>query len=456
MSEERGGAPISHDDVRRAASNVLAHPGADGVEVVVAASRTGVTRYARSRIIQNTQRREVRAYVRAVVGDKVASASTNQLDATRMGRAATAAVEAARASRADAEWPGLARPAEVGNPRPLFRWDDATASATAAQRAAAVSAILAAVGDIDAAGIYETSAHSYAVVSSEGVDCYDAYTRCVTSCLADRGDSTGWGEDTSHRADEVDHEGAARRALDKASKGSGATHVEGGSYEVVLEPPAVATLIEYLAYAGMGAKQVIDGESFLSARTGESVAAPAVTVADDAAHPASVGIGFDFEGVPKKRVAVIEGGRALGPVTDLRTARKLGVESTGHSSGSAELGPYASNLVMERGDRSDDDLVGAVEKGLLVTRFHYVNILDRPRTLLTGMTRDGTFRIEGGEIAGAIHNLRFTESVLDALGATRGIGRRLVAFAPEYGSFGSTVAPALHVGEFHFTSSTTH
>jgi PmbA protein len=373
-----------------------------------------------------------------------------------MRRAGDAAVEAAGASRSDAEWPGLARPADVGRPEALLRWDDATASATAAQRAGAVSEILASVGDVDAAGIYETSAHCYAIASSEGIDCYDAYTRCVTSCLVDEGDATGWGDDSSHRAASVDHSAAARRALSKAELAGRRTHLEGGAYDVVLEAPAVATMLEYLAYAGMGAKQVIDGESFLSSRTGETVATPTVTVADDVSHPYSVGIGFDLEGVPKRRVAVIDSGVASGPVTDLRTARKLGVASTGHYSGSTELGPYASNVVMDPGDQSTEELVGAIEHGLLVTRFHYVNILDRPRTLLTGMTRDGTFRIEGGEMVGGIHNLRFTESVLDALAATKGIGRELVAVAPEYGSFGSTVAPALHVGEFHFTSSTTH
>jgi predicted Zn-dependent protease len=140
----------------------------------------------------------------------------------------------------------------------------------------------------------------------------------------------------------------------------------------------------------------------------------------------------------------------------MRTAPKLGDELTGHFSGSHEFGPYASNVVLEAGDRSGDELIGDVEDGLLVTRFHYVNILDRPRTLLTGMTRDGTFRIRSGEITGAVHNLRFTESVLDALATAQGAGRDLAAFAPEYGSFGSSVAPALRLGRFHFTSATSH
>jgi predicted Zn-dependent protease len=112
--------------------------------------------------------------------------------------------------------------------------------------------------------------------------------------------------------------------------------------------------------------------------------------------------------------------------------------------------------VLEPGDESLEDLIAGVDDGLLVTRFHYVNVLDRPSTLLTGMTRDGTFRINKGEVGGAVHNFRFAHSVLEALRSTSGVGRDLDAFAPDYGSFGCTVAPALRVEDFNFASTTTH
>ena len=451
-----GEAPLSVEEAERAAQAVLDTAGADDVEVVVAASRSGVTRYANSQIIQNTVRLELRAYVRVAVGQKLASATTNQLDAGHMQKAANHALEAARASREDPDFPGLPVASDFGPAPALMRYDSATAAATPATRADAVGGILRATKGAHAAGVFETGAHAYALFSSTGMKCYDAYTRCVMTCLADNGESTGWGEDSSHALADVDHEEEARRALHKAEKGRGAKDLDPGTYRVVLEPPAAAMLVEYLAYAGFGAKQVLEGESFLEALAGEKVAAPAVTVSDDVAHPGSVGIGFDFEGVPRRRVAVIDKGVATGPVSDTRTARKLGGETTGHFSGSDEFGPYASNVVLEAGDRSDEELIRGVDEGLLVTRFHYVNVLDRPETLLTGMTRDGTFRISGGEIAEPVHNFRFTQSVLKALASVEGVGRGLQAFAPEFGSFGSTVAPALAVGEFRFTSRTSH
>jgi PmbA protein len=450
------GLPLSEDEARRAAGYVLDQPGADGVEVFVSGSRTGLTRYANSEIIQNTSRAEVRAEVRVAVAGKLATATTNQLDRDSMEETARAALWAAGASRRDEEWPGFADPREVGRPEAMFRWDEDTAAAPPNARAAAVSRILRTLNGLKAAGIYETSAHAYSVFSSTGVECYDAHTRCVTTCLAEGASSTGWGEQSSHSVQEVDVETAARRAGDKVEAGKTARDARPGAYEVVLEPPAAASLIEYLSFAGFGAKQMIEGESFLSTRRGELVAAQSITVADDVAHPCSVGIGFDFEGVPRRRVAVIDEGRAADPVNDLRTARKLEAWPTGHSSGSTEFGPFAFNVVLKQGESSFEDLIGSVERGLLITRFHYINILDRPATLLTGMTRDGTFALSGGEITGAVHNLRFTQNVLEALASTLLVGRDLCAFAPEYGPFGSVAAPALRLGEFHFTSTTSH
>ena len=449
-------ALIDRDAARAAAAIVLDYPGADAVEVLVAASDIGLTRFANSQIIQNTVRNDLKAFVRVAIGERVAVAATNQLDDEALRTAAGRALDAARAAPPDPDFPGLPRPEEVGRAEPVLRWDEDTAAAAPAERAEAVAAILAATRPANAAGIFETSAHSFSIVSSLGVDCFDAYTRCVTTCLADLDGATGWGDASSHARHEVDVDGVGRGALDKAEAGRGAVDAEPGVFEVVLEPAAVANMIEYLAYAGFGAKQVIEGDSFLSERAGQQVAAPAVTVADDVWHPASVGIGFDLEGVPKKRVPVIERGIATGPVTDLRTAARLGTQPTGHYSGSPEQGPYAFNLLVEEGDRTTEDLVAGVARGFLVTRFWYVNILDRPVTLLTGMTRDGTFRISNGEVAEPVHNFRFTQNVLDGLAAVTGVGSELHAFAPEYGSFGSTVVPALRIGEFNFSSRTSH
>lgn len=456
MSAQWSGLPVTHEEARAAAVSILDLPGADGVEVMISASNDALTRYANSEIIQNTVKKELRANVKVVVGDRSASSATNQLDPEHLQGAAARALEAARASVPDEDAVGLPDPDEVGRAEGIFRWDDATAEASPAMRARAVNDILKIAGDGNAAGIYQTGAHCYAVFNSRGIDCYDAYSRANTTCLIDLGDSTGWGEGSSHSASLLDVSTVARRARDKAEAGRGAGDAEPGTYEVVLEAPAAGNLVDFLAYMGFGAKSMIEGESFFSALKGKQVAADQVTVADDVFHPNSVGIGFDFEGVPKQRVAVIDAGLAKGPVTDRKTAKKLGQTSTGHDSGSPEFGPYSFNTILEPGDKSLEDLIAEVGDGFLVTRFHYVNILDRPATDITGMTRDGTFRIRNGEVAGAVHNFRFAQSALGALKGVLGVGRDLEAIAPDYTPFGSTVAPALRIGAFHFASVTSH
>lgn len=453
MSRE---TPYEEEDARVAAQAAFGLDGADSVEVVVAGSQSGITRFARSQIIQNTVKREVSAYVRVAVGDRVATSSTNQLDPEHLLTAAQRALEVARLSLPDEEWPGPAEPANAGQADPLFRWDDETATASPDRRARAVVDTLAVAGSENTAGFYETSSHAYSILTSTGVDRFDAYTRCVLNCLVDFDGSTGWGEASSHAVGDVDFEAAAERARDKAESATEPKDAEPGTYEVVLEAPAVQELLEYLSYSGFGAKQMLEGESFFASRSGESVAAPSVTIADDVAHPLSVGVAFDFDGLARKRVALIDKGVATAPVTDLRTARKLGVEPSGHSSGSTAFGPYAANVVMEPGDATREELIGAVKRGFLVTRFHYVNILDRPLTLLTGMTRDGTFEIVNGEITGAVRNLRFSQSALDALASVEAVGRDLEASAPEYGGFGSTVSPSVRIGEFRFSSAALH
>lgn len=450
------GLRITADEARAAAESILGWPGTDGVEVTVHASATGVTRYANSQIIQSTERDELRVYVRVVTEGRLATATTNQLDAERLERAVRNALEAAQSSLPDEDFKGLADPEVVGRAEPIERLDADTSGATADRRAAAVRSILDAAGRGSVAGVVETGVQAYGVFNSKGIDCFDSYSRANVTALVDDGEATGWGEASSHAIGDLDWEAVGRLAAHKAASGHDAGDAEPGDYEVVLEAPAVATMLDYLAYVGFGAKQVLDGESFLSTATGTEVAAPSVTIADDAWHPRSVGIGFDFEGVPRQRVDVIESGVAKGPVTDLRTAAQLDAQPTGHYSGSNEWGPYASNVVLEVGDQTYEDLVGAVSDGLLVTRFHYVNVLDRPSTLLTGMTRDGTYRIRDGAIAEPVRNLRFSQSVLAALASVEGIGRDLQSFAPDFASFGSAVAPAVRVGTFHFSSGTSH
>jgi predicted Zn-dependent protease len=198
-------------------------------------------------------------------------------------------------------------------------------------------------------------------------------------------------------------------------------------------------------------------------RLGERVAAPAIDLGDAPRLPQTLPRAFDFEGVPKAPIPLIEDGVARAVVHDTRSAARAGgdARSTGHATapGGSSFGPHPTNLVLGGGGSADEtELVAAVERGIYVTRFWYVNVVREKQTLLTGMTRDGTFLIEDGRISRPVRDVRFTDSVLRILEATEALtaSRRLVAEADFYGRrfAAGVVCPALRASGFRITGRT--
>jgi predicted Zn-dependent protease len=168
--------------------------------------------------------------------------------------------------------------------------------------------------------------------------------------------------------------------------------------------------------------------------------------------PGTVGLGFDAEGTPKRRSVVEVGGVTSAVLHTRRTARKAGTESTGNAVEDGEQwGALPNNPMLAPGDRTDEELIGGVGRGLLVTDFWYVRVLDPKTQVVTGLTRNGVWLIEDGRIVRPVTNLRFTQSYLDALGpgAVRGVGRSR-ALIPA-GFDGVPLVPSLHLASWNFT-----
>ena len=223
----------------------------------------------------------------------------------------------------------------------------------------------------------------------------------------------------------------------------------------MLEPAAVATLIGFLSFMGFGGRSIDEERSPFSGKTGEAVCSPAVTIADDALSPDAIGLPFDFEGTPRRRVVLIEDGVFRTGVYDRRSARQAGRESTGHALPPPNpMGAFPLNLTMAAGASTVDDMIRATDRGLLVTRFHYSNVVHPIETTLTGMTRDGTWLIENGERTRPVRNLRFTQSILGALSDVRSVGRE-TALVSEF-FFAASRVPALQIGSFNFSGASDH
>jgi PmbA protein len=427
---------------------------ADGILVLAFHSWGGLTRFASSHIHQNTWREDIEFRVMAVVdGNKTAVVSTHSIEPAAVTRAAEDAVAIARLTPADPEFPGLAPPATV---KAMAPFDEATANAMPAERASAVATILGEFpADMEGAGYVETVADEVLVCSTMGSPLFGRTTRAGVSVLAIAPDSSGYAERLERNFSDLDPRVLAERAVQKAERSRDPQPIDPGAYTVILEPGATSTIMQFLAYLGLGAKPFLEDRSFLSGKIGSKIAADLITIVDDPIAPDSLGLPFDFEGTPSQRVVLIDRGVGAGVVWDRTTAKKAGRESTGHGLPPPNpYGPMPLNLRMEPGTSTLDDMIASTERGLLVTRFHYSNVVNEKETVLTGMTRDGTFLIEDGRLARGVKNLRYTQNAIEALSNVEAVGDRTEISTELF--FGGSRAPALKIRDFKFSSSTTH
>jgi PmbA protein len=436
------------------AEAALGTEGADDVEALVHRQAGGLTRFASSRIHQSAWREDLWVRVRVVVdGNRVGTATVHAAEADAVRATARRAAEVAATMPPDPGYPGMPGPAssypEAG------RHDPATAAADPGSRAGLVAGVIGRLpAGVTASGACETREVELALANTRGVRAAGATTAASFSVLADAGSGTGWAEATEPALADLDVAALGERAARKAVDSREPRELPPGVYPVVLEPNAASVMVQWLGWLGFGAKAYDEGRSFLVGRLGQRVCSPLVTIVDDALRPDTIGVGFDFEGVPKRRVTLIDEGVAASLVYDFRAATGHGVEPTGHGlpAPSAE-GALPMHLAMLPGQTPQADLVGGLERGLLVTRFHYTNLVNLMETTVTGMTRDGTFWVEDGKVVGAVRNLRFTQSILDALSSVRAIGAETELAAED--GYGAARAPALAIDRFSFSSATT-
>ena len=374
-----------------------------------------ITRYSHSSIHQNAVSDETHVHARAIVGSAIGTASGNSLAPDALRDLLARAAELAALQPPNADWPGLAAPAAY---RAAHAFDAATADLTAADQAAAIGRVCAAVArrGFRAAGTHSVDVTEDAVANTNGVAAYApatvAYLRALV--LGDHGGS-GYADDLGQRTGQLDPETIAARAIEKCALDRDRTQLAPGDYEAVFEEDAVAEILRILSITGLSGQSLRDGRSFMAGAIGQSVTGPKFTLHDDALDPRQLAIPFDPEGTPTQRVALVEAGVARGPVYDRWSAKAASAASTGHAADPSRYphGGHAGNLVMTGGTATREQLIGSVRRGLLITRFHYTNTPDPRRATMTGTTRDGTFLIEDGRITRALANVRYTMSALD-------------------------------------------
>jgi predicted Zn-dependent protease len=436
-------------------------PGAEA-EVLVRHGELALTRFANSHIHQNVADVAMTVRLRLHLDGRTAAGSTTRTDPDGLRRLVEGTARAARLSPPDPGWPGLAPPAALAGTGTV---DEAVAAATPEDRARLVRSFVDGAGGFTTAGYCRTRYTTVTFANSAGQSAQGAGTEVALDGIARLDGSDGAARRTGARLSAVDGATLGARAAAKARAGADGGELPPGRYEVVLEPTAVHDVLRCLSIYGFNGRAVNERRSF--ARVGHAQLDPSVSIVDDATAPDAVGLPFDVEGTPKRRLELVSAGVTRAVAHDRRTAAEIGSASTGHATHDFS-GPIPVNarLLHADGDNArtpsevdgpeaDSDvaaLVADVEHGVLVTDHWYTRVLD-PRTLvMTGLTRNGVWRIEGGELVAPLRNLRFTQSYPEALrpGGVLGIGRHGVTLASIYEE-SSLVVPALRLASWNFT-----
>jgi predicted Zn-dependent protease len=446
---------MTRDEARAVLDRVLAAAGGRELEAVLGGGTAELTRFANNEITQNVSERRYVLSVRVARGRRTGRATGNDLSEKGIERLVRRADDAARLSSEIEDLLPLPGPQEY---REVDALDPGTAALDPGSRAEAVAKAVARcrAAGLVGAGLYESGSGSIgeygmiaplAIANTNGLFAHHQGTAARFTISAMDGTASGWASRESHACRDLDADALAERAVDKAARSRGPRHWEPGRYTVVLEPAAVSDLLSDTSWLSFGALPLQEGRSFLSGKIGERVLGENITIRDDPYHPLHRGRPFDAEGIPTRPVTIVDAGVAKSPVYDRQTAAREGRESTGHGLPYPNpYGPVASHLVLEGGSGTVEELVSRVERGLLVTRVWYTNVVDTMTATLTGMTRDGLFAIEGGRVGGPVGNFRFNQSIVQMLKDVEALS------AVE--RVGGVVCPGLLVRSFHMSSGT--
>ena len=446
---------IGEQEFRTIRERVLKASQADEIELTLGGGREELTRFGENRITQNVSEERYELRVRARLGKRQGLATTNDLSPAGLERC----VENAEAiARIQPENERVIEFQTGGERCEDSAWAGDTAAIDAAARARWVeTAVQVAAGrGIELGGIALASEGSigdygeiepFAVANSAGLFRYGKKTRAVFEVSAAKGDGAGRSRILARSAAAVDPariaEDACRRCLESRQPATLAP----GDYTVIFEAEAAQDLLFFLTYLGFNGLAVAEKRSPLGERLGERVFGENITLREVPTDPRLFGLGFDAEGVDTQAVTLIDKGVLTSFLHDRASARITGQPATGHGLPQPNNhGAFVRFPVLAGGTASLAELIAGVERGVLVTRLWYTNVVDPMRMTITGMTRDGTFRIEKGALAGPVKNFRFNQSLVDLFNRVEALG--------EEQALGAMVLPHLRVRDFRFSSGT--
>ena len=429
-------------------------------ETLIAAQRTSRTtlRFSGGRIHQNFHEEEVTAWVKVVCDSQMGVATTCSLSGDSLKRAIDSAMTIARINAKQASPAFSTSPPKRKLP-PVITYFPQTTQQPLSKSIETIRELWKKSGRLkmELAGSFVVGEDELSVIGSRGLTQYQPFSISGLRLVATRDKASGFAAQASRNLEEIAYERLAERAWEFCRMNRNPKNIPLGKYDVLLEPEAVSEILEWLSYIGFGAKQVIEGTSFMAGRMGERLMHPMLSITDDGSDPQGLVVPFDYEGVPKERVTLIDKGVAKEIVYDSHYAKIHRRHSTGHALSYDEFeGPLASNLFVAPGETPYEELLKRMPRGLWISRFHYVSgLLKTQEALMTGLTRDGTFLVQKGKADGAVKNLRFTQSILEAFSKIAAVSRERRLVADPSQGFSAQVVPAILIKDFTFTGQTT-
>lgn len=424
--------------------------GVTDVEALFGGHLGALTRFANNTIHQNVAEQDRWISVRVALDQRTARATSNRFDADSIRAAVSEALTLARSAAPNPDLLPLNEPAPISETQ---RFDTSTASATPEHRAHAVADAIRIVESAGqtAAGIYSTGQSVEAIFNSRGVAAWHAETMAQFSITAMAGDSSGWAKASAVSRESLDPLALARSAAEKARLSRDPREISPGRYTVILEPAAVLDLVGQM-FGDFSATAVADSRSFLTDRVGKKLFGDNIQIWDDAAHPLQAGVPFDGEGVPRRKLTLVEAGVPRELAYSRASAQRAGVRPTGHGFPLPnEVGEAPLNIVVAGGSTPVDRMIASTDHGILVTRLWYIREVDPYEKIMTGMTRDGTFVIENGRVSRGLRNFRFNQGIIDLLNNVEALSPAVRASGEE--AF-DMVVPAMKVRNFNFTEVT--
>ncbi|WP_316821765.1 TldD/PmbA family protein [Pedobacter gandavensis] len=432
-------AILSKEEAQAILKKVLSYSTADSCELSLNGSDGGNIRYARNAVSTAGQINVMNLAVSSTFGKKTGVATINEFDDASLKKVVKRAEELAMLAPENPEFMPLLGPQDFPE---SATYNAKTAAITPDTRAEMVAKSLqvSKAANLEAAGFLENATRFNAIMNSKGLFAYNKGTDVSFSVTLrnQAGTGSGYIEQGFNDLDKMDTLTLSKIAAAKATGSAGAKAIEPGKYTVILEPLAASDMLGNM-FRGFDARSADEGRSFMSkkgggTRLGEQLFSENVNIYSDPMNPEIPSATWSGDGLPVKRTQWVENGVVKNLSYSRYWAGQKGVEPV----------PFSRSMVLEGGTQSLEDLIKSTEKGILVTRFWYIRSVDPQTLLLTGLTRDGTFYIENGEIKFPVKNFRFNESPVIMLNNVEALGKPVRT--------GSGMIPAMKIRDFTFTS----